>query len=155
LLVLNLGSVPEWGEIPFLPMEEKMNKEKFIEFVEIQTVLIWGYLVIAIPAVAGVGPLGPVNGAETTIVVWLMLVAVLAFIAAVDKALRAAAAINAVLVGTMTGISLFACMCAGFQTGADLFTVPAAVVVALATGLTALVFAGAVELFEALEAKNK
>lgn len=132
-----------------------MNKKKFVEFVEIQSVLVWGYLVIAIPAVAGVGILGPVDGAETTVIVWAMVVAVLAFIAAVDRGLRAACAINAVLVGTMTGISLFACMCAGFQTGADLFTVPAAVVVTLVAGLTALVFAGAVELFEALEAKNK
>lgn len=28
LLVLNLGSVPEWGEIPFLPKEDKMSIKK-------------------------------------------------------------------------------------------------------------------------------
>jgi len=132
-----------------------MNKKKFVDFMEVQSVLVWGYILLAIPAVEGVGPLGPVNGAETTIVVWLMLVAALAFIAAVDKALRAAAAINVVLVGGLTGASLFACMCAGFATPTDLLTVPAAVIVTLVTAFTAFAFAGAVEAFQALEAKNK
>ena len=132
-----------------------MNKKKLVEFVDMQAILVWGYILLAIPAVEGVGPLGPINAAETTGVVWLMLVAVLAFIAAVDKALRAAAAINAVLVGALTGASLFACMCAGFEVGTDLLTVPAAVIVAAVTAFTAFAFAGAAEAFEALEAKNK
>lgn len=132
-----------------------MNKKKFVEFVEVQSVLIWAYIIIAIPAVAGVGVLGPVNGAETTIIVWAMVIAVLGFVAAVDRGLRAAAAVNAVLVGALTGASLFACMCAGFQTVTDLLTVPAAVIVTLVAAFTAFAFVGAMEAFQALEAKNK